>query len=48
MTDSGGPPRRLTILHCNDVYNINAATQEPVGGAARFVAAVKAQVTSGI
>lgn len=34
--------RTLTILHFNDVYNIDVATkQEPVGGAARFVETVK-------
>lgn len=31
----------ITILHFNDVYNIQARTEEPVGGAARFVTAVK-------
>ncbi|XP_037078081.1 snake venom 5'-nucleotidase-like isoform X2 [Pollicipes pollicipes] len=35
--DSG----RLTIVHFNDVYNIEAGMQEPVGGAARFVTAVE-------
>lgn len=28
---------KLTILHFNDVYNIESRDQEPVGGAARFV-----------
>ena len=31
----------LTILHFNDVYNIESSTQEPVGGAARFCTALK-------
>jgi 5'-nucleotidase len=36
--------RQLTILHFNDVYNIDVSSkQEPVGGAARFVHAVKQQ-----
>lgn len=32
------PPREdsLTILHFNDVYNIEGRDKEPVGGAARF------------
>lgn len=33
---------KLTILHYNDVYNIDATCkQEPIGGAARFCTAVK-------
>lgn len=35
-----GQPRTLSIVHFNDVYNIEAAPKEPVGGAARFVAKV--------
>lgn len=32
----------LTILHFNDVYNIDPnSTVEPVGGAARFCTAIK-------
>ena len=31
----------ITILHFNDVYNIEPSEIEPVGGAARFVTAVK-------
>jgi hypothetical protein len=31
----------LTIVHFNDVYNIEASQKEPVGGAARFVAKVR-------
>ncbi|KAF8454468.1 Metallo-dependent phosphatase-like protein [Kalaharituber pfeilii] len=32
-----GPPD-LRFLHYNDVYHISAGSQEPIGGAARFVA----------
>lgn len=32
--------RELTILHFNDVYNIEARDKEPVGGAARFATKV--------
>lgn len=33
---------RLSILHFNDVYNIDANTAvEPIGGAARFCTAIK-------
>eukprot|EP00095_Tigriopus_kingsejongensis_P003160 maker-scaffold791_size96783-snap-gene-0.28 protein:Tk03160 transcript:maker-scaffold791_size96783-snap-gene-0.28-mRNA-1 annotation:"5 -nucleotidase" len=31
----------ITIIHYNDVYNVEARDQEPVGGAARFCTAVK-------
>ncbi|KAL0277625.1 UNVERIFIED_CONTAM: hypothetical protein PYX00_004852 [Menopon gallinae] len=31
----------ITILHFNDVYNIESRTTEPVGGAARFATAIK-------
>jgi len=31
----------LTILHYNDVYNIESRVTEPVGGAARFCTAIK-------
>ncbi|XP_062310718.1 trifunctional nucleotide phosphoesterase protein YfkN-like isoform X1 [Osmerus eperlanus] len=31
----------LTILHFNDVYEIEARSEEPVGGAARFATAMK-------
>ena len=31
----------ITIVHFNDVYNIEPGTQEPVGGAARFVTAMR-------
>ena len=33
--------KTITIIHFNDVYNIEARDQEPVGGAARFVTKVK-------
>ena len=33
--------KMLTILHFNDVYNIESSAQEPVGGAARFCTALK-------
>lgn len=31
----------LTILHFNDVYNIESVDKEPVGGASRFCTALK-------
>jgi len=31
----------ITIVHFNDVYNIESGSQEPVGGAARFTTAVR-------
>lgn len=31
----------VTILHYNDVYNIESRVMEPVGGATRFCAAIK-------
>jgi len=34
------PSQTLTIVHFNDVYNIESRSQEPVGGAARFVTAI--------
>jgi 5'-nucleotidase len=36
-----GPLTELTILHFNDVYNIEPRDLEPVGGAARFTSAIK-------
>ena len=30
----------VTIVHFNDVYNIEPSDQEPVGGAARFATAI--------
>lgn len=36
------PPTILSILHFNDVYNIDSNTNvEPIGGAARFCTAIK-------
>mmetsp|Transcript_47718 Transcript_47718/g.139072 ORF Transcript_47718/g.139072 Transcript_47718/m.139072 type:complete len:1627 (-) Transcript_47718:186-5066(-) len=35
--EEGPPPQRMTILHFNDVYNVEARKQEPVGGLSRFV-----------
>ena len=35
--------RHLTILHFNDVYNIEARDKEPVGGAARFTTLIKSK-----
>ena len=34
-------PQVVTILHFNDVYNIEEREVEPKGGAARFVTAIK-------
>ena len=34
-------PQVITILHFNDVYNIEERDVEPKGGAARFVTAIK-------
>jgi len=31
----------LTIFHFNDVYNIEPAARDPVGGAARFKTLIK-------
>lgn len=39
LTDQ--PAKKLTILHFNDVYNIESRDQEPVGGAARFVTKIR-------
>lgn len=33
--------RVLTLLHFNDVYNVESFDKEPVGGAARFCTALK-------
>ncbi|WIA18701.1 hypothetical protein OEZ85_003402 [Tetradesmus obliquus] len=38
-------PRKLTIIHFNDVYNIEPCANEPVGGAARLVHKVKQLVS---
>ncbi|KAG2448378.1 hypothetical protein HYH02_006960 [Chlamydomonas schloesseri] len=40
--------RKLTIVHFNDVYNIEAGRQEPVGGAARFTWKVKELKAKGL
>ncbi|PNW85312.1 hypothetical protein CHLRE_03g180450v5 [Chlamydomonas reinhardtii] len=40
-TAYGGSTRKLTILHFNDVYNIEPQDREPKGGAARLCAKVK-------
>jgi len=34
-------PTTITIIHFNDVYNIESGTQDPMGGAARFKTAVQ-------
>ena len=34
--ETAAKSRELTILHFNDVYNIEPRDREPVGGAARF------------
>jgi 5'-nucleotidase len=40
VTLTNHQPKRLTIIHFNDVYNIEAREKEPVGGAARFKTAI--------
>lgn len=40
VNSSAVPPRTVTIIHFNDVYNIESRSMEPVGGAARFMTAV--------
>ena len=35
--DGGGSPPDLRILHYNDVYHVDPASAEPIGGLARFV-----------
>ena len=35
-TKTASKSKELTILHFNDVYNIESREKEPVGGAARF------------
>ncbi len=39
---AGHESKKLTIIHFNDVYNLSESAIEPVGGAARFVSAVRA------
>jgi len=38
---SNAPVSSITILHFNDVYNVEPSDKEPVGGAARFACAIK-------
>lgn len=38
---SSGDSKQFTILHFNDCYNVEPSNQEPVGGAARFVTALR-------
>ena len=33
--------KKLSIIHFNDVYNIESREKEPVGGAARFITAIE-------
>mmetsp|Transcript_141091 Transcript_141091/g.367249 ORF Transcript_141091/g.367249 Transcript_141091/m.367249 type:complete len:1799 (+) Transcript_141091:59-5455(+) len=35
------PPKRMTIIHFNDVYNVEPRVKEPVGGLARFVTRIR-------
>lgn len=37
----GAQSQALTLLHFNDVYNVESRQQEPVGGATRFCTAIK-------
>jgi len=39
--NSNSNVKRLRIVHFNDVYNIEPAKDEPVGGAARFAKAIE-------
>lgn len=39
-----GAEKTLTILHFNDVYNVESSMIEPVGGAARFCTAIKSML----
>ena len=41
MTLTKTEERSLTILHFNDVYNIEPREEEPVGGAARFASKLR-------
>ncbi|GIL42857.1 hypothetical protein Vafri_709 [Volvox africanus] len=47
-TAYGGSSRKITILHFNDVYNIEEQSREPKGGAARLCAKVKEYRDSGV
>merc|ERR1740121_2758497 len=40
-SQSGERPKAITILHFNDVYNMEARQINPVGGLARFVTRIK-------
>jgi len=40
-TTGGEKPKKMTILHFNDVYNVEPRAKEPVGGIARFVTRIK-------
>jgi 5'-nucleotidase len=40
---TGPKATQITLLHFNDVYNIEGQSREPVGGAARFVTAVSSE-----
>jgi hypothetical protein len=42
MLGGGAPAKVLTLLHFNDVYNIEPGTRDPCGGAARFAWKVRA------
>ena len=37
----GPAANQLTLIHFNDVYNIDSREQEPQGGAARFATAIQ-------
>ncbi len=39
--------KTLSIIHFNDVYNIESRDVEPVGGSARFVTAVEELIKKG-
>lgn len=39
--DKESQAKCLTIIHFNDVYNIEPRDKEPIGGAARFTTKVK-------
>lgn len=40
-SSGGDKPTKMTILHFNDVYNVEPRKKEPVGGIARFVTRMK-------
>ncbi|CAJ1391032.1 unnamed protein product, partial [Effrenium voratum] len=40
-TSGGEKPKKMTILHFNDVYNVEGRVKEPVGGIARFVTRIR-------